>query len=169
MSVRLVGCILLILAGGYLAVTLSRAERRRIRVLDGFLSLLCYIKGQIDCYAMPVQEILARVDRSVLAACRGFSEEEACRLAHAIAPVDSVPDLVRESKGYLESESERLLMSFSAELGSTFREEQVKRCEYYMEALEEERSKLADAMPSRIRVNSVLCVCGALGLLILLW
>ena len=169
MIYKALGSLLLLMVGGYLSLSVSRYQRRRLFVLDAYLSLIYHIKGQIDCYAMPVHEILARVDRSVLAACRGFSEEEARRLAHAIAPVDSVPELIRESKGYLESESERLLMAFSAELGSTFREEQVKRCEYYMEALEEERSRLADAIPARIRVNSVLCVCGTLGLLILLW
>ena len=157
------------LAGGYLMVSLGRSERRRVRALDGFLALLCYIKGQIDCYAMPVQEILERVDGSVLAACRGFSEKEAACLPYAMAPAESVSELIRESRAHLEPESERLLTAFSAELGGTFREEQVKRCEYYMEVLGAERAKLADTVPMRIRVHNVLCACGTLGLLVLLW
>ena len=169
MGFKLVGCCLLLLAGGYLSTVLTQTERRRVRVLDGFLSLLCYIKGQIDCYAMPIQDILMGVDRSVLAACRGFSEDEATRVSRAVAPVTDVSALIQESRGYLETESERLLMAFSSELGGTFREEQVKRCEYYLEALGNERNKLAEALPARIRTGGVLCVCGVLGLLVLLW
>ena len=169
MGIRLVGCVLLLLAGGYVTVVLTHSERRRMRVLDGFLSLLCYVKGQIDCYAMPIREILDRADPAVMAACRGFSEDEAESRPHVLLPAESMSSLVRESRDYLEPECERLLVSFSDELGGTFREEQVKRCEYYLEALGNERAKLADAIPVRIRVNNVLCVCGMLGLLVLLW
>ena len=81
----------------------------------------------------------------------------------------TLPDMIRGSRLYLEPETERLLTAFSSELGHTFREEQVARCDHYLEALGEERRRLAEALPGRIRMNSVLCLCCVMGVAVLLW
>ena len=57
---KLLGTLILLGAGGYVSLAMNRFERRRLSVLDGYLSLIQYIKGQIDCYAMPLTDILAR-------------------------------------------------------------------------------------------------------------
>ena len=161
---KLVGSLLLLLAGGYVTVSVRRFERLRLRVLDGYVSLLYYVKGQIDCYAMPVQEIMARADPRVVADCLGreFRGDLFCgglRLS----------DMLRESRLYLEPECERLLTTFVGELGSVFRAEQVARCDYYIQALTEERRKLYEAIPARLRTVSTLCLCCVLGAVVLLW
>ena len=135
MVYKIIGSLLLAGAGGYLAMMLSRYERRRLLVLDGYLSLIRCIKGQIDCFSMPLEDILAGIDPSVLSACRG----------------------------------ERLLSSFAGELGRTHRAEQVSRCDYYLSALGEERRRLADALPGRLRTGSTLCITCALAMAVLLW
>ena len=71
MTAKLFGSLLLVGAGLYIALLLARYEHRRVGVLDGYLSLLRFIRGQIDCFSMPIGQILATVDPSVLAACRG--------------------------------------------------------------------------------------------------
>ena len=72
MICKLVGSLILLFAGGYVSVAITRFERRRLRVLDGYISLIYYIKGQIDCYAMPLPAIMASADPAVLAACLGL-------------------------------------------------------------------------------------------------
>ena len=69
MTAKLFGSLLLVGAGLYIALLLARYEHRRVGVLDGYLSLLRFIRGQIDCFSMPIGQILATVDPSVLAAC----------------------------------------------------------------------------------------------------
>lgn len=162
---KLLGSLLLIGAGVYVALTLARYERKRVRVLDGYLSLLHFIRGQIDCFAMPVGQILADTDPTVLAACRG----QDYAASGAGRPVSSLPLLLRESRGYLGPESERLLAGFAHELGHTHREEQLRRCDYYLSALEEQRARLADTLPARIRTGGALCLSCALAMAVLLW
>ena len=163
MTAKQLGSLLLVGAGLYISLILARYERRRVRVLDGYLSLLRFIRGQIDCFSMPVGQILAAVDSSVLAACRGQSG------AFAGRPAASLPLLLRESRGYLGAESERLLSCFAHELGHTHRAEQVGRCDYYLSALEEQRGRLADTLPARTRTDSALCLSCAVAAAILLW
>ena len=159
MTAKLFGSLLLVGAGLYIALLLARYEHRRVGVLDGYLSLLRFIRGQIDCFSMPIGQILATVDPSVLAACRGQDRASAER------PAASLPLLLHESRGYLGAESERLLTCFARELGHTHRAEQVGRCDYYLSALEEQRGRLADSLPARMDISLIIKVAGV-GLLV---
>lgn len=172
MIYKAIGCILLILAGGYVSLSVSRFERQRLQVLDGYIALIGYIKGQIDCYALPLPDILSRADRRLLAACLGLDRVDGNGDTLAACVYDSpapLPTMVEESRVYLEPETQRLLTTFSGELGSTYRAQQVARCDYYINALTEERNKLFAALPARVRVSSVLSLCCALGAAVLLW
>ena len=71
MILKIIGSGILLLAGGYISLAIAAFERRRLWVLDGYISLIYYIKGQIDCYALPMTDILAQADPVVLAACLG--------------------------------------------------------------------------------------------------
>lgn len=167
MLYKVIGVLVLLTAGGYVSLGITRIERRRLRVLDGYISLLFYIKGQIGCYAMPMNDILASADPTLLSDCLGHARR--WREDGVVYEVPAFSDMIRESRAYLEPESERLLMAFSSELGHTFREEQVGRCEHYIEALEEERRRLSEVVPLRVRMNGVLCMCCVLGMAVLLW
>lgn len=168
MIYKILGGALLLLAGGYVSVWLMRFERRRLRVLDGYISLIYYIKGQIDCYAMPLGDILASADPAIIAACLGL-DERALPPPTYVENEAPLPHMVKESRLYLDEESERLLTTFTGELGRNYRAEQVNRCDYYITALTEERRKLAETMPARVRTCSILCVCAAIAAAVLLW
>lgn len=162
MLLKLLGTLILIIAGGYVSLTVSRFERRRLDVLDGYISLIYYIKGQIDCYAMPLPDIIARADPALLAACLGVDPNQPI-------PAAPLPTLLQESRLYLDPESERLLTSFTGELGTTHRTEQVARCDHYIQALTAERQKLHTTLPARLRTSATLTLACTLCLAILLW
>ncbi len=163
MLYKWIGAGILLLMGGYASVTMNRLEQKRLDVLDSYIALLRYIKGQINCYAMPVSDILETADPLLLSACFGDAQH-----GEAVGSV-SLSTMIHAAHLYLEPESERLLRNFSAELGHTYRAEQVTRCEDYIAALGEERRRLADATPMRLRLNSMLSFCAAFGMAILLW
>lgn len=164
MEYKIVGVCLLLLAGGYLAVHFIRYEKKRLRAVDGYISLLFYIKGQIDCYAKPISDILRNVSPTLIAECLGKAENDNC-----LESYDEFPSLIEDSGQLLLPECKRLLNTFSAELGGVYREEQLKRCDYYIDALTREREKISEAMPTRMRVNSVLSISSALIIAVLLW
>lgn len=168
MIYKLVGGIVLLLAGGYVSMALSRFEHRRLRVLDGYISLIHYIKGQIDCYAMPLPDIFARIDPAIIAACLGLDSDTPLPV-FSVRGEHPLSNMVQESRLYLDPESERLLNAFTGELGNAYRAQQVARCEHYLEALTEERKKLHATLPARLRTGSILCLCCALGAAVLLW
>ena len=73
------------------------------------------------------------------------------------------------SRIYLDDEPTRLLGAFCAEFGSTFREEQLRRCDHYIAALSEQRRTIASAVESKSRAGSALWICAGLAAIILFW
>ena len=157
MLIKLGGGLFLCLSGIVSAVSLCRYCRRRLDTLDGFISLIQYIKGQVECYAMPIGEIMASLPPEILHDC------------NCPAGASSLDELIEESRIYLDRDSLRLLTAFSVEFGSIFREEQTRRCDHYVARLRERRTFIADRISGEMRSGSALCIGAALCLLILLW
>ena len=155
--VKLLGSILILTAGVLTAQHTIAKERRRLAVLDGWVELLVYIRSQIDCFLTPVGEILEHADPALLRACTAGSVPR------------SLPQLFSAALPYLDPTCRRLLGGMIREIGSNYREEQLKRCDYYLAALQSRRDTVAASLPSRQKLCRALCICIAAGGAILLW
>lgn len=157
LAFKIAGALLVLASGTGLAVGAVRYERVRLQVHDALISLIFFIKGRIDCYAMPVEQIMLTMDKSILADCRCPGQ------------VESIEALLPHVQSYLDPETYRVLQSFGEGLGSGFRDEQLKRCDYYMELLRQKRMQLEESLGARVRTNGVIWILCALGAVILLW
>lgn len=157
MLIKLIGSILICATGGFLAFTVCRYHRKRLDTLDGFISLIYYIKGQVECYARPISDILRSLPLEILRDC-------SCPEG-----ADSLEEIVDESRLFLDRDTLRYLMAFATEFGSTFREEQARRCEHYISILRDRRTAVADRLSAEMRSESAVCICVSLCLMILLW
>lgn len=156
-TIKLVGGLLFALSGAIMAFSYSRFQTKKLNTIDGFISLLFYIKGQIDCFARPRSDILATLPAEVFCACN---------CPHG---AETLEELLEASRIYLDEEPLRLVASFASEFGSTFREEQLRRCDYYISALGEERRRVFAQVQSRSRAGSALWLCASIGIIILIW
>lgn len=156
MIFKLIGSLFLCTSGAFISIFVSRFQKNKLVVLDSFISLIFYIKGQVDCYSKPILEILSATPKEILENC-GYKENT------------GLCEMVEENKIYLSGEAFRLLYCFASEFGSTYREEQMKRCDYYIEALSEERKNMAEDIPKKSKIYSTLAICSSLCLVILLW
>ena len=158
MLIKLSGSLLIAASGAVLSFSFCRFQKKRLSVLDSYISLLFFIKGQIDCYLRPISEILSMADTRII---------EGCGYKGGIP--SSLTEMLPYSRIYLEDESRRLLYNFSEEFGSTYKDEQLKRCDYYIESLLVERGVLCNEIPSRNKVGSALWMCASFALMIMLW
>ena len=157
MIVKIAGAALLGISGLIIGLSHRRFEWKKLQTIDGFISLLFYIKGQIDCYMRPRSEILSTLPAEIFHAC------------NCPCGAGTLEELVEASRIYLDEESLRLVSSFSAEFGSTFREEQLRRCDYYISALSEQRRAVFAGVREKGRAGSALWICASLGAIILFW
>jgi hypothetical protein len=154
---KVVGALMVLACGAGLALGAARYERARLQVHDGLILLLFFIKGRIDCYAMPAEQILLEMDKGILADCRCPGQ------------IDSIEALLPHVKSYLDAETYRVLQAFGQGLGGGFRDEQIKRCDYYIELLRQKRMQLESDLSVRVKANGMIWILCAVGAVILLW
>ena len=157
MLIKLIGSLVLAISGTVSAISICRYHQKRLDTLDGFISLIYYIRGQVDCYARPIGDILHSLPPEILRDC------------NCPTGANSLEELVSESKIYLDRESLRLLTSFSGEFGSIFREEQTRRCDHYAEGLKGQRMLISNNLSGAMRSGCAVCIGFTLCLVILLW
>lgn len=156
-KLKLLGSALLLLAGiGNGALAVGR-EKEKLAVLDGWIELLRFIQEQIDCYLTPVEELLLLADKALLEQCR--CQRKDCGLDAGL----------QRSAPSLQAESLRLLSAFAKEIGGSYREEQIKRCNYYRQALLSVRQKQAEELRGKSRLYRGMSICAAIGAALLLW
>lgn len=156
-TLKILGAVLVLCVTALSAYRTTRLERARLATLDAWLSLLYFVRGQIDCFARPLDEILLYADKSVL-------EALGCCTA-----VPHLSTLLESSRERLDSETLHILKDLLGELGSTYREEQVRRCDYYLKLLQAQRERISAQLPARIKLCVTLHLCLALGAAVVLW
>ena len=125
MGAKAVGALLLLgaaLGWGISRIVRERAQRARA---EGFFALLCYMRVQIDCFSMPVGDILASADAAMLAAC-GADD----------APPADFGELLALGGRELPPAVHGVLSAFARELGTTYRAEQLRLLDRHIKALE---------------------------------
>ena len=150
------GAVSIFACGIFVGGCLSAFHRRRLAQAEGFLALLRLIRLQIDCFSMPVSRILAECDREILVACG----------------TEAVPGdfkaLLQSVHLYLPEEMCRLLEDFSARLGGSYREEELRCCDYYLARLTPSCDALRTELGSRERVALFLPPALSVALILLL-
>lgn len=154
---KVAGALLLAACGILMTLVLNRRADRALSQLDGWIALLRYVRAQVDCFSLPMAEILSRGDEALLRSC-GYEGG---------APPRSFDDLLSACP-IRDEETRRILWGFADAFGRGYREEQLKRCDYDCALLCGRREALAAKLPERKRLNATLCVCGVLMLALLL-
>ncbi len=121
--IRICGLILLLSASVGVSFTLIGREAKRIRELEGICELIRYIKNNIDSFLMPLEGIFLSFHCDELEKC-GFEAE---MKAHGLAAAAGADFLSVDGKAL------GALSAFAGSLGTGFRDDEVKRCEYYLE------------------------------------
>lgn len=156
---KVIGIVLILGSGCLSAHRFQKVQRQQLCVLDAWLELLFYIREQIDCFLTPQGELLKHADPCLLQRCVGNTE----------AVPHQLPALLACAAPYLSAESYRLLHTFLSELGSSYREIQVKRCDRYSAELEQLREQTASEISKKLRTGIALRICGAMGIAVMLW
>ncbi len=142
-------------SGGLMTYRLNRRATAALRQTEAVCELMGYIKAQIECFSLPIGDILARADRQLLSAC-GYGG--------STAP-PSLSELCLHIR-WEDRESEKIFRRFCSEFGRSFRAEQVSRCAYFLSLLEDRKKTQDRELPAKKKLNSTLCLSSSLALLI---
>ena len=156
MKIKLIGAVLLLATAFAISRILNKNEDQKLLRLDGLCALLRFFRIQIDCYCAPVGEIFLRCDEGVLQSCGVFMRPRDFESFLASLPL-------------CDQSAVQILSSFCAELGSSYREEQLKSCDYHIAKLCELRDATAIRVKNQKRLNTTLCLTATASAVILLF
>ena len=154
---KLVGTMMLVCSGFAASYELNRRAVAALRQNEGMMSLLRTVRGQIECFARPISEILSASDTRDLLACGYFGEE---------TPSDLL-GLLSQCKVY-DRATVKIVLQFAEEFGRGYREDEVRACDYVLSRLEERRVQMAAELPIKKKRNTALAVCASLAIALFL-
>ena len=108
-------------------------------------------------FALPIGEIFQGCSRELLRSC-GWRKEECPRSTEELFACCKIND----------KEARRIISEFCSDFGRNYREEELKRCDFCITALEKCRERLTGEVPNKKKLNLTLCLSSALALIILL-
>ncbi len=151
------GIALLAACGVFCGILMAIFERKRCLQAEGFLDLVRNIRLQIDCFGTPVARILSSLDKKLYVALG--------------APCDcnDLDELLCKTVLLVDTEYVKLLRDFATSLGTGYREEELRYCDYYLARLEplaqktreelEKRTRLALLVPPALAAALILLLC----------
>ena len=151
------GAIVVLLCALECARRLNKSADADLCTVDAYLSLLRYARSQIDMYALPVGEIFARCSRELLGSCGWLDERTP----------ESFDELFSSCE-ISDKEARNIVFEFCSEFGKNYREEELRRCDFAINALEGCRERIFSELAKKKKLNITLCLSGALALIILL-
>lgn len=156
MLYKVFGSALVIASSAWVAGRINIEEDRKLQRIESCIELLNFIMNSIDCFCLPVGDILYDVDSEFLFRC-GYGREEKPKSAEEML---SGMDLSGDE------ELRHIMERFWNSVGRSYRAEEVARCRMAIEELKVLFAKRRDERAKKKKTVPVLCICSALGIVI---
>lgn len=159
--IKALAAVLVFFTARTLTAEYKRFTEKRLAVLDGFLSLLSFIKNELSCRARPSAEWAGEFVSAALGEI-GFTEEfiKTGSLQAAFLHAN-------EGGTALGEESKKLLSSYFSSFGKSYRDEEIKEASRVHEELLRIISREKNDMQRSLRATRILAYATAAGLIIL--
>lgn len=160
MLIKCLGILTLLFITVYFAFEVTMMEKRKLRQAEGFMLFLRHVRAQISCFCTPLTDIFSGFSNDALEEC-GFLP---------VAREGNLSCAVDKSKGkiYLEEEEINMLSAFASQLGSSYRNEQLEICDYYIGEFENLFNRVRDEHPKKAKLFRGVVLTGGLMLIVVL-
>lgn len=140
---------------------MQKYEKLKLAQLNAYISLIEYIKNQVECFLLPIDSIIQSVSEKIIKEC-GIKE------GTDLKSFATVNDIVQSTVFYIEGDSIGLIRQFAHDFGMGYRDEQIRLCEHYIKELIKEREKLKENSAKEKKVRLALSLCISVSLILLL-
>jgi hypothetical protein len=105
---------------------------------------------------LPASSIIERCDVALLQRC-GFKNADVAQSFAQLLDAWEIED----------GQTQKLMSGFLCEFGRSYRDEQLRQCDHYIEALRQRGAQVSAELPQKKKLCATLCISGALGVLII--
>ena len=131
---------------------------KKIKQIDAFISLIEYIKNQIECYMIPIDRILMTCSEDLISTC-GLDTN-----AHP----SNLIELMDLAVFYIDDQSIDVLYKFANDFGLAYKDEQIRACEQGIKELSKAKERISDKDSKDKKVHLAICLCVSFSLILIL-
>ena len=156
---RIIGALLILCSAFFIANRMIFEVEKAFLATSALRSVMEHTKNLIECYSLPIGQILKRLDPTILEAC-GYKNElgnPPCTLIE-LAQNSCVPD----------EESLDIFLDFAKDFGKEYRKDELLRCSAFLERMRSREQKLSKESAKKKKVILTVSLCIALAIVILL-
>lgn len=135
-----------------------RYEKAKLGQTDAFVTLLRYIKKQIECFSAPISTIIGQCDSKLLEECGIYLKGKKEMF---------FSQLLQNCTFYIDAEAIDIIKKFANEFGKSYREDQLKSCDYYISELIKYREKTVGELPKERKMRFAICFCISSSIILL--
>ena len=151
--IKAIGSLFVFCGGALTANYFNRRADVALSEVEVCLRFVRYVRDQVASYAMPLTEILARIDN-----------EEILRNKYSAKNFKELAGSIRIS----DIEVRKCIRKFLNDFGRASREEEIKECDECIRMILARRNALAENISKQKKINTALCIASALALIILM-
>lgn len=149
--------ILLILCSAFFVANKQIVEiEESVRSASALRSIMEQIKNMIECYSLPIGQILKKVELSTFKDCGYESEKAPCDLLEFL-----------EKSSVSDTESFEIFFAFAKDFGKEYRQDELLRCSMFLERIRNREQKLLKESAKKKKVVLTVSLCAALAVVIL--
>ena len=160
---KVLGSASIVISAALFYMEAQKYESKKLKQTEAFISLLRYIKKQIECFSTPITHIIKECDGDILSACGLDIKREP-----EITGANPMKELLESCDFYIDVEAVESLKKFANDFGRSYREEQLRSCDYYISELMIYRDKISAEIPKERKLRFAMCLCISASVILLL-
>ena len=154
---KIIGVLLILCSAIFIASRQIAEIEKTVRVTSALRLIMERVKNMIECYSMPIGQILKKVEMSAFEDC-GYKGEG--------APCDLL-DFV-ENSSVNDAESYEIFFAFAKDFGKGYRKDELSRCSMFLERMRSREQKVLKEAAKKKKVVLTVSLCMAAAIVILL-
>lgn len=157
--VKVIGASIITITALFSYSEIIKFQKKRIKQINAFIDLIDYIKNQVECFLLPLDQILDRCDKNLLNNC-GINSKR--------SKYKNMDELIESANFYCDDEVIELLNQFSDSFGKAYLHEQLRSCEYFRNELIKIRNKNQEKDAKNQKIQLAVFLSASFSIIILL-
>ena len=138
---------------------MQKYEKIKLNQINAYISLIEYIKNQIECFLLPIDCIIKNCSVDII---------RNCGIKGDYSKAKNLEELLMSVEFYCDFECIEIIKQFSRDFGQGYIDEQLKYCDYYRNELIKQRDKSKEKSVKEKKLRLALCLCASFSIILLL-
>ena len=138
---------------------IQKFQKKRIKQINAFIELIEYIKNQVECFLLPINNIMDNCNDNLL---------KNCGIRVGLKKDLSLKEIISSVTFYCDEKTSDIIMQFAENFGRNYSREQIIACEHYKNELIKIRNNMLERDAKNKKIQLAVFLSISFSIIILL-